>query len=121
MNWSQLGHAFVDAYGVAVLLGGILSPPDPFTQIRYIAITFSVALPVVYRYDPRILWQRWQHHLLFFVGIAALQLGWRNIAGGARWPLLRLVVLLGGSGVVVWLAYFGGVARLRGKAKVSES
>ncbi|UPV98818.1 hypothetical protein M0R88_09765 [Halorussus gelatinilyticus] len=115
MDWSRLGQAFVDASFVGVPLGAVLSPPDPFTQLRYIGTAFAVVLPVAYRYDPRILWQRWQDHLLFVVGIAALQIGWHNVVSGTRWPLLGFVVLFGGSGVIVWLAYFGGLARLLGE------
>jgi Sec-independent protein secretion pathway component TatC len=54
MNWSRLGRAVWVALLVSFVVGAVLSPPDPFTQLLYAGPLFVVALPVIYRYGPRI-------------------------------------------------------------------
>jgi len=50
MNWSRLGLAAAVALLISFVIGTILSPPDPFTQLLYVAPLFVVLTPFAYWY-----------------------------------------------------------------------
>lgn len=54
MNWSRLRWAVPIALTGTFLLGAMLSPPDPFTQVLYAVPLFVVLLPLTYRFGPGI-------------------------------------------------------------------
>ena len=121
MDWSRLGGAVVDALVIAFFVGGLFSPPDPFTQLVTIPVVFLGAFPLTYRYDPRIYARGWDRHVLFVVFVLGTQFVWRLLIRlGAVTPTLyspvRIAVLLSGIGLAGWLAYFDGLGRLRGES-----
>lgn len=114
MNWSRLGGATFDAVLVTFTLGAVVSPPDPLTQLLYAAPAFVVALPILYRYgEPAGRW--WRRYVVFVGGFLACALAGRLLAfavpsvGSAVGPAFSLV----GGAVGAWLAFFGGLERLR--------
>lgn len=49
-RWTRLATLWTRAGLLAFLSGAFLSPPDPFSQIRYLALAFPVCLLVVVGY-----------------------------------------------------------------------
>ncbi|MFC7081434.1 DUF7534 family protein [Halorussus caseinilyticus] len=78
MDWSRLGGAVPDALVISFVLGAILSPPDPFTQLLYVGPTFVVALLALSRYGQRSVGPWWRRYLVFVGGTVVVA-----IAGGA--------------------------------------
>ena len=118
MDWSRLGGVAFDALLIAVTVGAVLSPPDPFSQLLYAGPAFVVALPVVYRYGRRSIVPWWRRYLVFAGGVLAVVLAWRALAfaiGFAVPPDVRLAFVLAGVLFGAWLAFFGGLERLRGE------
>jgi hypothetical protein len=121
MDWSRLGGAVVDALVISVFVGGLFSPPDPFTQLVTIPVAFLGALPLTYRYDPRIYDRGWDRHVLFVVFLLATLFVWIPLirleaVTPTLYSPIRIVVLLSGIALAGWLAYFDGLDRLRGES-----
>lgn len=119
MDWPRLGGAVFDALLVTFTLGAVLSPPDPVTQLSYAGPAFAVALPLLYRYgEPGGRW--WVRYLVFVGGVLSAALAWRllafavgpSVAAGVRPAFLPVGVAVG-----AWLAFLGGVERLRGRGE----
>lgn len=125
MDWSRLGGATVDALLISFVLGGLFSPPDPITQTVVLPALLLVVLPFVYRYEPRLYARGWRRHVLFVVFVLAAQFVWnvlvrtQAVAPSAFYSPIRLAVLSVGVILAAWLAYLGGLERLRGE--VSEA
>lgn len=117
MNWSRLAEAAFDALVLSLALGGVLAPPDPFTQLLYAGPTFAVTLVAVYLYGQQSVEPWWKRYLIFVGGLLAVTLAWRLLAfavspGAAIASRTRPAFLLVGVAFGAWLAYFGGVERL---------
>jgi predicted Na+-dependent transporter len=127
MDWSRLGAATVEALRIAFLLGALFSPPDPITQLVVIPIVFLVTLAVTYRNDSRLYARGWKRHALFLVSVFATQAVWDLLVRTASlvpsfYSPVRLGILFTGVALGAWLAYFGGLERLRGgSAESGES
>lgn len=120
MDRDRLGRAVLDAVLVSFLLGAILSPPDPFTQILYTVATFALSLPLAYRFGPQIHRYGRKRHALFVAGVVLSQVVWTVLPAGVSGPFvapLHAVVIAGGATLGAWLAYFGGLDRLRGRSE----
>ena len=113
MESPRLGRAVLDALFVAFFLAMTLSPPDPFAQLLYAVPALVVGLPVAYRYQSRIHGRKWTRHLVLFASVFLAQIVWQTVVGEAESPVLHALVVLVGAGVGAWLAYFGGVERIR--------
>ncbi|NEU57900.1 hypothetical protein [Halorussus sp. MSC15.2] len=124
MDWSRLGGAVPDALVISFGFGAVLIPPDPFTQSLYSVPAFLVALAVVYRYGHRTVAPWWRRYLLFVGVLAAVGLAWRATAfavglqstSDVRSALTLVSVVFAG-----WVAYFGGLERLRGAGEASDT
>lgn len=124
MNWSRLAGAVLDAVVVSFTVGAVLSPPDPFTQLQYAIPAFLATLPVVYRYGRQSGTSWWRRSLVFGLGVLAVAVAWRALAvavGPESAAGVRPAFLLAGVLFGAWLAYFGGLERLRGGPEVSEA
>ncbi|WP_435180211.1 hypothetical protein [Halorussus sp. AFM4] len=110
----------MDALLVAFLLGGLFGPPDPITQLLVIPVTFLLALPVTYSLDTRLYARGWRRHALFLVGVLATQFVWQEVVrfavdNAGLYSPVRLTARGLGTALAAWLAYFGGLERLRGE------
>ena len=122
MNRSRLGGAAFDALVIAFTLGAVLSPPDPLTQLLYAGPTFAVVLLLLARYGPQSFEPWWKQYLVFVGGVLAVALAWRVLAFAVGSPAaagVRPAFLLAGVALGAWLAFFGGLMRVRGE--VSEA
>lgn len=52
MNWSRLGRAVVSSILISFVLGAMVSPPDPISQILSAGPLFLVLVPLTYRFGP---------------------------------------------------------------------
>ncbi|WP_276280652.1 DUF7534 family protein [Halorussus caseinilyticus] len=115
MDWSRLGGAVPDALVISFVLGAILSPPDPFTQLLYVGPTFVVALLALSRYGQRSVGPWWRRYLVFVGGTVVVAIAGGALAlavGRADASGVRAAFTLAGVGFGAWLAYFGGWAAL---------
>lgn len=120
MDWSRLPSAVVAALFVAFLLGANLSPPDPFTQLFYAVPLVVVALPFAYRFEPQLSRATVGQHAVFVVClVGALAIGDRlvPVADGVALAFARAALALAGLALGGWLAYLGGLDRLRGRTQ----
>ncbi|NHN57532.1 MULTISPECIES: hypothetical protein [Halorussus] len=121
MDWSRFGGAVVDALLISFLLGGLFSPPDPITQTVVVPALLLLVLPATYRYEPRLYARGWKRHALFVVLVLATQFVWNvvvrteAVAPSSFYSPLRLAILSVGVALAAWLAYGGGLERLRGE------
>ncbi|MFC4550625.1 MULTISPECIES: hypothetical protein [Halorussus] len=116
MDWSRLPSAVIAALFVGFLLGTHLSPPDAFTQLFYSAPLVVVALPFAYRFEPELSRATVGQHAIFVVClIGALARGNRlvPVPDGAALAFARAAFALAGLALGGWLAYLGGLGRLR--------
>ncbi|WP_135852132.1 DUF7534 family protein [Halorussus salinus] len=123
MDWSRLSGTAVDALVVSFALGAVLSPPDPFTQILYVAPTFVVVFSALWlRGEPSVRsW--WRRYALLVASVFAVGLAWRGATlalGLDSLPGGRDAAMLAGVALGAWLGYFGGLARLRGEKSDGE-
>lgn len=119
MDWSRLGRSVLYALVISFTLGGVLSPPDPFTQLLYASPTFLVALPVLYRYGQQSINPWWRRYLVFAGGLLVFGLAWRALTFAVGRPPssgVRSAFLLAGVLFGVWPASFGGLERLHGES-----
>ena len=117
MDWPRLAEAAFDALVLSLALGGALAPPDPFTQLLYAGPAFAVAVVAVYLYGQQSVEPWWKRYLVFVGGLLAVTLAWRLLAfavGTSATAAVRSAFLLVGVAFGAWLAYFGGLERLRG-------
>ncbi|MFC4448949.1 hypothetical protein [Halorussus aquaticus] len=124
MDWSRLGSAVPDALVISFGFGAVLTPPDPFAQSLYAGPAFLVALAVVYRYGHRSVAPWWRRYLVFGGVVLAASVALRVLAFAVGPELaagVRPAVLFVGVLSAAWLAYFGGLERLRDREAVSES
>ncbi|WP_135827811.1 DUF7534 family protein [Halorussus halobius] len=114
MDWSRLGGAVSDGLLFAFVLGSVMSPPDPFTQLLYAGPAVAVAVPVLYRYrDPAGRW--WARYAVFLAGVLGVALAWRLVAFavGASATGVPAAASVVGVALGAWLAFFGGAGRAR--------
>ncbi|WP_276300046.1 hypothetical protein [Halorussus lipolyticus] len=115
MDWSRLGDVATDALVVSFLLGAVLSPPDPLTQLLYAAPTFLMALAALYLYGQQSVSPWWRRYLLLLGGVLAVSMAWRAVAfavGLGSASVLQTAFTLAGVAFGAWLAYLGGWAKL---------
>ena len=117
--WTGPGsRAAFDALVISFTLGALFSPPDPFTQLLYAGPVFVLSFVPVYLYGQRSGGRWWQRYLVFVGGIVTVALAWQLLAfavGPRLSATVRPAFLLVGVAVGAWLAYFGGLDRLRGE------
>jgi hypothetical protein len=119
MDWSRFVGATFDALVVSFTLGAVLSPPDPFTQILYTVPAFFLTLPAIYLYGRQSISPWWRRYLVFAGGVVVFGLAWQVLTfavGPASTSGVRFAVLLAGTLFGAWLAYFGGLDRIRGES-----
>ncbi|UPV72776.1 twin-arginine translocase subunit TatC [Halorussus limi] len=124
MDWSRLGSAVPDALVISFALGALLTPPDPFTQLLYAVPAFLVALSTLWLYGDPSVTPWWRRYLLFVGVIVVVGLAWQATAfavGLESASGVRSAFTLAGVVFAAWMAYFGGLERLRDREAVSES
>lgn len=122
MDWSRLASSLFGSLFVAFLLGAMVSPPDPFTQLLFVIPAVVALVPLAYRYHPRIRNRDRVHHALFLVAPFTAQLVWRYAVPGApEFSVAHVALVVAGTALGGWLAYLGGLEYLRGNGGVSEA
>ncbi|WP_128477409.1 DUF7534 family protein [Halorussus pelagicus] len=124
MDWSRLGATAADALVVSFISGALLSPPDPFTQVLYVVPTFLVAVSALWLYGDQSVSPWWRRYLRFVGSLVTLSLAWQAVSFAVGLETTsggRTALTLAGVAFAVWVAYFGGLARLRRTGDASDS